>query len=138
MEGSFRCWYFRGLRKARENTGFFFCFPAQLHGLFFTCAVSILASRKRLLFGKGRRAGWREIIFYLCFRRLQKAAENMGFFCLIYAVSILASRKRLLFGKGRRAGWREIIFYLTQVATFKRRAFYLSFFACKGLVESRR
>ncbi len=27
------------------------------------------------------RAGWGERVFCLCFRRLQKAAENMGFFC---------------------------------------------------------
>jgi len=42
--------------------------------------VSVPAPRKRLLFGSKRRAGWLESCFYLYFRRLQKAAENMSFF----------------------------------------------------------
>jgi len=52
-----------------------------------TCAVvhengskTVFVPRNRGFSGKKRRAGWAESYFYSYFRRLQKAAENMGFF----------------------------------------------------------
>ncbi len=48
--------------------------------------LAFLASRNWYFTGKKRRAGWEERnYFYLCFRRLQKAAENRGFsFVLLF------------------------------------------------------
>jgi len=44
--------------------------------------VGIFTSRNWHFSGKKRRAGWGESYFYLCCRRLQKAADNIFFFLL--------------------------------------------------------